>query len=280
MITIQELLTKRGLSGKIKMVRHLRTEKDSNRKLKVDLHAMYRHNRKDFYNYQAAQSKPVFRGADYIVSFIGEDNNCARFVGVFKIIAERPIDEVHRIDPRDIYYYDMEEVPGFEDLKEHIIVRWKNGLAWVQWFKNDLEVVEISSGILYTEFKGYDDILLTFEELSEIINHKYADWQKLLSSVSGVYAISDTLTGQLYIGSAYNKEGGIWGRWGKYVETGGHGGNKKLETLINKDPNYAQNFMFSILRILPKTETKDNVIACEHLFKHKLDTIKHGLNDN
>lgn len=28
----------------------------------------------------------------------------------------------------------------------------------------------------------------------------------------GVYLISDTYTGKLYVGSAYN-ENGIWGRW-------------------------------------------------------------------
>ena len=150
MITIQELLISRGLSNtaKIKMVRH----KDQ----RYDIFEMYRTNKPEFERYQSAQSEPKYKGADYLVSFVGEDNNRARLVGVYKIIAELPMDEEHRTDPLDNYYYQMEEMPGFEDLVERVVVKWSNAIAWVQWFKNEMEVIEISPSLSYRRFKDND----------------------------------------------------------------------------------------------------------------------------
>lgn len=67
MITIQELLFNRGLDKqlKIKLVRH----KDP----RIDLYNAYRTNKELFLKYQQQQSKEVFSGVDYIISFIGED---------------------------------------------------------------------------------------------------------------------------------------------------------------------------------------------------------------
>ena len=107
-ISIQELLNSHGLDSKakVKLVRH----KDA-RKEVFDLYGyenvydLYRRDKNAFLKYQSAQSKPEFRDVDYIVSFIGEDNNRARFIGVYKVIAEKPMDDEHRVNPRDIYYY-------------------------------------------------------------------------------------------------------------------------------------------------------------------------------
>lgn len=275
MITIQELLISRGLSNtaKIKMVRH----KDQ----RYDIFEMYRTNKPEFERYQSAQSEPKYKGAEYLVSFVGEDNNRARLVGVYKIIAELPMDEEHRTDPLDNYYYQMEEMPGFEDLVERVVVKWSNAIAWVQWFKNEMEVIEISPSLSYRRFKDYMDFVLSYAELKEIIGdpNNYSDWKKMLSAVYGVYVICDNKTGQLYIGSAYGDEG-IWGRWSEYVKTGGHGNNKSLKDLIDNDANYAMNFTFSLLVVMSKSSTKEAVIAKEQIFKQKFGTMIHGLNNN
>ena len=273
MITIQELLISRGLSktAKIKLVRH----KDQ----RYNIFDMYRSNKPEFERYQAAQSEPKYKGADYLISFIGEDNNRARLVGVYKIVAELPMDDEHRTDSADKYYYQMEEVSGFEDLIERVVIKWSNAIAWVQWFKNDMEVIEISAGLGYRQFKDYMDFVLTFNELQDIIKSGYSDWKRMLSSVYGVYVICDNKTGQLYIGSAYGDEG-IWGRWSEYVKTNGHGNNKSLAGLIKNDANYAKNFSFSLLVVMSKNSTKDAVIAKEQIFKRKFGTQIHGLNNN
>ena len=95
-----------------------------------------------------------------------------------------------------------------------------------------------------------------------------------------MYLITDTLSGMLYVGSAYGEDG-IWGRWKEYVATNGHGGNKALKNLIDEDWEYAcKHFRFSILMLLPKTVTPDEAIRKEQLFKRKLGTNSFGLNNN
>lgn len=263
-ITIQELLNARGLDAKakVKLVRH----KDA----RQDVYDLYRHNKEAFLQYQSAQSKPVFHGVDYIVSFIGEDGCRARFIGVYKIIAEKPMDDKHRTDPSDLYYYDMEEVDGFEELNERVIVKWNNAISWHQWYKNEMEVVEISPGLGYQQFKDYLDFVITFDELKRIIMNQYPDWKQMLSGVSGVYVIQDTKSHQLYVGSAYSEEGGIWSRWETYVKTNGHGNNKTLKALVDSDPNYAKSLTFSLLTIMSKDTPIEAVIAKEQLYKRKL----------
>jgi len=90
--------------------------------------------------------------------------------------------------------------------------------------------------------------------------------------------IVDTTDGKQYIGSAYG-EGGLLERWRLYVETG-HGGNRKIEELIRDHPERYENFQFSILQILPKTITQEEVTNIENLYKRKLLTKEFGLNDN
>lgn len=270
-ITIQELLNARGLNpkAKVKLVRH----KDG----RQDVYDLYRHDKNAFLEYQSAQSKPVFHNVDFIVSFIGEDGCRARFIGVYKIIAEKPMDDKHRTDPSDLYYYEMEEVGGFDELKERVIVKWSNAISWHQWYKNEMEVVEISPGLGYQQFKDYLDFVLTFDELKRIIKNEYPDWKQMLSGVSGVYVIQDTKSKQLYVGSAYSGEGGIWSRWETYVKTNGHGNNKTLKALVASDPDYAKHFSFSLLMIMSKDTPKDAVIAKEQLYKRKLGST---LNNN
>lgn len=268
MITIQELLFNRGLNpkAKIKLVRHKQAGKD--------LYSLYRYKRNEFLQYQNSQHKDVFKGVDYIVSFIGEEGVKSRFVGVYKIK-----NTLINRDSRDNFLYETEEVSGFEDLIEKIIVAWKNPIAWHQYISNEMGVIEIHQGLHYQQFTDYFDFILDFKELQEIINNQYREWKLMLSVTKGVYLISDTKTGKLYVGSAYNEDG-IWGRWSSYVSTNGTGGNKTLKELVEKDKNYAMNFRFSILMLLPKTITPNEAIEKEKLFKNKLGTNSFGLNNN
>lgn len=274
MITIQELLYNRGLdkTAKIKLVRH----KDA----RCDLYNNYRTNHDWFLEYQSAQDQPVFHDVKYIVSFIGEESTSSRFIGVYEILDQQEKSTFDKDNLTDgNYIYKMQEVEGFEDLKERVIIKWNNAISWHQWIKNKMEVIEIQPGLHYKRFSDYFDFILNFDELKEIVNNQYPDWKRMLSATKGVYLISDTKTGKLYVGSAYN-ENGIWGRWSEYVKTNGHGGNKSLIELIENDPDYGNNFQFSILMLLPKTITPDEAIKKEKLFKNKLGTNSFGLNNN
>lgn len=279
MITIQELLYNRGLDrdAKVKLVRHQDARYP-------DLYDWYRYDREKFLAYQARQGRDVFKGVEYIVSFIGEGNNrgtLSRFIGVFKITNktyyENPPEDV--LFPGVKFIYEIEEVGGYEDMKERVLIKWSNAISWHQWIKNEMEVIEIHPGLHYKQFKDYSDFILSFSELSEIVNNQYSDWIKMLSIVKGVYLINDTSTGKLYVGSAYGEDG-IWGRWRNYVLTNGHGHNRLLKELIVNDPLHSNHFRFSILMLLPRTVTPDEAIKKEMLFKKKLGTNSFGLNGN
>ncbi len=266
MITIQELLFNRGLDqlAKIKLVRHKQTGHD--------LYNLYRYNRNEFLAYQNEQAKDVFNKVNFIVSFVGEEGIRSRFVGVYKILNCTQ-------QKNGFFIYEMNEVRGFEDLIEKVVIDWKNPISWHQWISNEMPVIEINQGLRHQQFKDYFDFILDFKELKELVYNKYIDWVRMLSITKGVYLISDSKTGKLYVGSAYGEDG-IWGRWSNYVITNGHGNNKTLKELVSKDENYAFNFRFSILMLLPKTVTPDEAISKELLFKRKLGTNSFGLNNN
>ena len=189
MITIQELLYNRGLDqlARIKLVRH----KDK----RLDLYNLYRTDKTSFLDYQNTQSKNVFKDVDYIVSFIGEENTLARFIGVFRIIGKKITEHGFK--------YEMSDVLGYDDLKERVIIRWENAISWHQWIKNEMEIVEIRPGLHYKRFTDYFDLILTYSELEEIVENQYNDCKVVLSSIKGIYLITDVSTGKLYVGSAY-----------------------------------------------------------------------------
>jgi len=276
-ITIQELLNNRGLNeeeGKILLMRH--------KSDKWDLYNLYLSEREKFLKFQSQQVRDIFNNFKYLVSFIGEKGRLARFIGVYKVNGVKKYDEIQYDSGNDyIYLCDLEEVEGFEELKERIIIDWGKGtVSWHQDYRNAKNIVEIQPGLHFKQFKDYLDFVLSFDELKEIINNNYPVWKKMLSAVFGVYLILDKKTGKQYIGSAYGEENGIWGRWEVYVKTNGHGDNKQLVELINKDPDYAKNFQFTILEILPKSNTCDQATDREKLLKMKLGTKTLGLNSN
>lgn len=278
MITIQELLFNRGLdkNSKTKLIRHKDTRTN------IDLYNLYRTDKQKFLKYQQQQGKDIFKDIDYIVSFIGEQGTLSRFIGVFRVLRFRKLTKKQKSVDGWFYqfHYDIEEVNGFDDLKERVIIDWGNAARkWDQYLDNIKAVVEIQPGLHYQQFTDYFDFVLDYRQLKEIVAKQYPDWKRMLSATKGIYLISDSKTGKLYVGSAYG-ENGIWSRWHSYVTTNGHGGNKTLKKLVSTNNKYAFNFCFSILMLLPKTVTADQAIEKEKLFKRKLGTNSFGLNNN
>jgi hypothetical protein len=68
-------------------------------------------------------------------------------------------------------------------------------------------------------------------------------------------------------------------RWRESAKSG-HGGNALLRDLIRLDLSYPERFRFSMLQILPKTMSRDEVLRREALYKTKLGTRAKGLNLN
>lgn len=282
-LTIKQLLELKGLdtSKKIKLVRQKKGDiskiRVNNVQVNKTLYDLYRNDKDLFLIYQGEQSKPLYDDVDYIVSFLGEESTLARFVGVYRIDSREDINyDYHK------YLYQMSEVEGFDELKERVIVDWgKSTLMWHQWLdQNDKSIIEITAGFDYL-FPGYDNVILNLNQLKNIILEKeYPIWKKMFSAVNAIYVIADNNSGALYIGSTYNKEG-IWGRWKKYAQTEGHGGNVELKELLKADPDYMKNnCIWSILKILPINVTADEAIKIETLYKNKFGKVACQLNDN
>ena len=270
--TIQQILQNQGFDEKIKtkLVRH--TDKSY-----PDLYEWYCSDKVKFFAYFKRQDREVFKDTDFVIGFLGERSTLARFIGIYKVNGVKPIVDGNG----DGFFYDLEEVEGFEHLKERIIIDWGGSTqSWHQWYDNEKEVVEIQfrTDLNYKQFKSYEDTILSYSELQEIIKHKYEDWKGPLSAINAIYLILDKKTGEQYVGSTYGADG-IWGRWTNYAKNG-NGGNKRLIEITQLDKNYANNFQWSILTTLSKTITKDEAIAIENKYKQKLGSRAFGLNAN
>lgn len=245
----------------------------------------------DFDLYQASQQKDILRNCTHFVSCLDWSDSKAVFWGIYEVKGEKPLhkldsklavvereEEWAKIDP-PYYFYDIEKLQVLDELKNRLIINWNNPRAWYQTKLNQ-EVFEILPPGYFGPFPGYQDVILSFDELKTIIDNPDSnpDWYTMLSKVFGIYLILDKDTGKQYVGSASGKEG-LWGRWRDYVKTK-DGGNHGLIKHLTEDPNRYNNFQFSIMAVLPNSALKDDVNRLETLIKRKVGSQAHGLNEN
>ncbi len=179
------------------------------------------------------------------------------------------------------FHYVLRRIEGFAELENRVVVDWGSGtLAWVQWAKNKRVIEILPAGQLLRVFTDYLGFTLTRSELEYLCRDPEAnkEWRARLSAVAGVYLILATTTGAQYVGSAHGADG-LWGRWAEYARNG-HGGNKLLRELVDEDVAYPDAFSYSILQILPRTATRNEVLNWERLYKEKLGSRAVGLNAN
>ncbi len=211
---------------------------------------------------------------EYIVSFAQISGCKYLFGGIFRI-ADRSKDG-----------YQVE----YTDQYKHLI-----GRLILNYTGDNLRTTCFTPGYVYSnsfvqgvyesryqgeQFKSFEEINHSFWAIEVIVKNQLPDWKAALSSVFGIYLISDRSTGKHYVGSAYG-EGGIWGRWSSYVYSF-HGNNADLIELFEKKnaSYFKENFMFAILEILPTTKSQAEVISKESVWKEKLFTRQFGHNKN
>lgn len=183
---------------------------------------------------------------------------------------------------------DWEEIEEYKAFLGRLIVEINKGNKMgrynfrLQEYYQTAKVIELLPAVYQNiKFKGFDNIHLKFNDLKDIIdNEKYADYHYALSNIKGVYCLTDTKTGKLYIGSAYG-EHGLAQRWNDYLQTKS-GGNVKLKVLYNKlGPKYFENhFEFTLLEFFGMNTDSQAIIDRESYWKDCLDTRKHGYNKN
>ena len=150
--------------------------------------------------------------------------------------------------------YNLKPLDRFSHFIERLIVLYKKiqGPKQAKIIISNIETITVVSVLekkymqTNKQFDGYDKISLPFQDLKAIICSKVDNWRILLENINCIYAITDKLTGKVYIGSTYGFNG-VWQRWSAYVYTNGHGGDVVLKALIEKYPSYANNFVFTII---------------------------------
>jgi len=240
--------------------------------------------------YQSYQGKPKFHGAEQIVSFYGLSGTRAGFYGVYKVIGRHSASEGRTLNSSDLsqkwsegsqFFYDLKRDRRFDDFRDRLIIDWGPGaLAWVQKLDNKPVLEILPPGRKLDPFDDYLEFSLTYAQLKDLYANEQAhrDWRIPLGAVAGVYLILAQKLGEQYVGSAYGEDG-IWGRWAKYANSG-DGGNVRPRELLRRDSEYPEQFRFSVLQILPKTMTPNEVIKRETLYKRKLGSRATGLNSN
>jgi hypothetical protein len=223
----------------------------------------------------------------------GHNFNCALVVSLIQVGSStrwmfaglfRPTGHKSERGPkRDQYYYDLERLPNTADMEGRLFCTsaYTHRNSYVHCSTvHDMVVVELlAERISVGTFPGYKRVDLSKDDLDLLVRTGTESWRTALSSVKGIYLITDTKTGKLYVGKA-DGEGGIWGRWSQYSSTG-HGFNKALvKELGLKAGERQRDLRFSLLEIADLQSAPGEIDARESHWKDILMTRTTGYNLN
>ena len=204
------------------------------------------------------------------------------FGGMYKVVKIEP--EVFNAKG-----YNLTLLPDYEDYRKRLIIKLSRPVGRDIYNKPydtvqrdfNPEIYELAPSTKLGAFPGYNNVLLSHKDLQTITHMEAPEWKTVLSCVKGVYCITDTSTGQLYIGSASGDAGGIWQRWSSYANVDDlTGGNKTFEELKKNGADYIiDNFTYSILEIFDMRTKREDVIRREEYWKRVFQTVKHGMNN-
>ena len=280
LLNFSDILKKAGLEPpKVKLIRHALTDKG--------FKSCYDQNM--VLEYTRQQKVGFSKGYEYWAVFISDKGNYAKLYALYKVgeavpdtLDVMPIGFPHKEwFQGNAAYFDLQYVDQLQEYEGRLIIDWgKSARMWHQKGTTEKPVVAIEAANKQP-FPGFENLILTFDQLKEVIENDadYEQWRTALASINAVYLIVDTENGMQYVGSAYGQDG-LLGRWSCYVDLF-HGNNKLMKELICAHPERYQHFQFSILQILSKTATDDEVIHTEALWKKKLQTMApFGMNGN
>jgi len=230
-----------------------------------------------FDEWQRWQNKRNFERSNVLALISLSNGNRWLFAGVHR--SSKP----EWLEDDKSWYYPLVEDMAFHELNGRLVVTFarpgrQSYLNAEMWDKS-IQVAELyPERLSIQDFRGFKAVNLTKGELNLIARQGNVSWKTALSSVAGVYLITDTHSGGLYVGSATG-EGGIWARWACYAADG-HGGNAELRKLLQTDITRANHFRYAILEIADLHTTTDEIFKRESHWKDVLMSRKYGLNGN
>lgn len=182
--------------------------------------------------------------------------------------------------------YEGEEIDEYRQYYGRVIIKYHKTVQtqgmYYSTVCDELEVLQLLPTTFDgEEFPGYDNVRLSFSQLSSILERGKQSWIAALENQKAVYLITDKHNGKLYVGSATSDNGMLLQRWRNYV-TNGHGGNRELVDLVNKHGfDYVkQNFQYSILENYNAKIDDHVVLKRESWWKETLQSRLFGYNSN
>ena len=279
LLCFSDLLIKVGLDpAKVKLIRH----SQSNEACKQCIESG------KIYEYTTHQEKGFSKGYDYWCVFLGEGLK-ARFYKIYKVLGSVP--DAPEVIPKGLpdieaqnyqgknELFQLEELDILKEYEGRLVIKWNSPIGFAHSGTTEKPIIAIENASK-VPFVGFENLIKAYDELKEIIEDEwtYSEWHTALKSVYGIYLIVDTENGKQYVGSASGKDG-LFGRWRGYIATQ-DGGNKLMKETICAHPERYHAFQFSILQVLPKTLSKDQVIDVENLWKRKMLSDVYGMNGN
>lgn len=234
----------------------------------------------EFDDWQAWQEQRNFE-RPLVVSLVHDlPNQKWMFAGLFKSHGCTP--DLTAKKPH--YDYLLERIPSTAELEGRLILgtsyKKRNCYLRGETLADDLTVLEyLPERRTIGQFPGYKQVNITKAELDRLVAQRVEGWRTALSSVKGIYLITDTKTHKLYVGKA-DGEDGIWGRWCQYAATG-HGFNKALvQELGIKASDRQRDLRFSLLEIADLQSGPGEIERRETHWKEILQSRLSGYNRN
>lgn len=268
-LTLGVLLRSAGIDpADVQVIRHAYVKEHSDTGLQ-GIHSESTDEEILIYSSQQSAKSRVFPGVPprLWVVFVREGGDRARLWGVVENRGEISNDGTLRT-------FDLVLTEHLTDLRSRLVVGWRSPRTWRLNGPTAAQypVAEIVDAHP-VPFPGFDRLILTHAQLQSVMREqRYAAWRATLSSVMGIYLITDTLDGRQYVGKAAGREN-IRQRWGAYAANG-HGGNLELRGLK------PAGFRYSLLRVFDPSTPMNVIDEAESHFKVALDTRTHGLNLN
>ena len=223
-----------------------------------------------FKEWQEHQNKNNFT-KKYILSLIYWGQDEWLFAGVYEKISVRR-------NGKNEFFYETKISDIAAELVGRLIVGYKRGFRnsypHLATCIDNIEILEIKREIEKNLFPGYDKVNVSWQVLSGLINTD--SWKTALENQKGVYLITNSDNGKMYIGSACGKDM-LLGRWKNYIKNG-HGGNVELKSL--KFEYIKKYFRYSILETFKSTTDDGIILERESWWKDVLQSRKFGYNKN
>jgi len=261
--------------------------------------------RPDLFNaYQSTQPERVeaeMLRAEHVAAFIGLEKRkgsaeqAAVFVGLYQVGGNRkltfeqfwamPVYQelgtyglrgFREGDRQHVKWFDLTLTEFYQKWRGKLIIEWpRPPIKWSRFAnKADFPITAIlEDSVLHDAMPEWKELTVPWADLRILPNK----WRDTLRHWRGIYYIHDKSDGKGYVGAAYGDANGsenILGRWENYAASG-HGGNVLL---LGRSPD---NFIFSILQIVPHDMEPEEVQRLEATWKKRLHTSSPtGLNNN